>query len=66
MAIDQRDRDKELWTVQELAQKAGVTDGYIRRLLIDGELKGEKFGTQWMIRRREVERFLRERGKSLD
>ena len=52
----------QLLTTQEAAKIAGLTDSRIRQLLIeDKDLHGEKFGRQWMIRRSELERWMRER-----
>ena len=54
--------DKQLLTTQEAAEIAGLTDARIRQLLIeDTKLHGEKFGPVWMIRRSELERWLRQR-----
>jgi excisionase family DNA binding protein len=51
-----------LLTTQEAAEIAGVSDAYIRQLLLEGKrLRGEKFGRQWMIQRAELERWLKER-----
>lgn len=49
-------RDGQL-TVQQACDALGVTGGYIRRLLIRGELPGTKFGTQWSIRASDVEKL---------
>ena len=37
------------WTTQTLARAAGVTDSYIRYLLTNGYLRGEKFSRVWRI-----------------
>ena len=37
------------WGSTELAKAAGVTDGYIRRLMRDGDLQGYKIGKTWLI-----------------
>ncbi len=37
------------YTVSEYAEKMGKDPGNIRRMLIKGTLKGEKFGKQWII-----------------
>lgn len=44
-------------TVQQACAALGVTGGYIRRLLIRGDLPGTKFGTQWSIRASDVEKL---------
>jgi excisionase family DNA binding protein len=43
------EHDKPMGSV-ELAEKAGVSDAYIRRLCIDGRLPGAyKIGKTWLI-----------------
>ena len=37
------------WNTVTLAQAAGVTDAYIRYLLLNGTLQGEKFSRVWRI-----------------
>lgn len=55
----------ERWTVQKLARAAGLTDGRIRQLLIDGTIQGEKYGSEtggiWIIDSEEAARFLESR-----
>jgi hypothetical protein len=41
---------QEYWTTGDLAKAAGVTDSYIRRLLLTGKVRGEKHGRDWAIR----------------
>ena len=53
---------KDWWTTQELAQAADVTDAYIRYLLLNDQLQGDKFGRAWRIRDAEAQRFLEQRG----
>lgn len=48
----------KLISVTEAARHSGFTVGYIRRLLIEGRLKGEKVGSFWVIDIQELERFL--------
>jgi|LakMenEpi03Aug12_release.lakeMendotaPanAssembly.Ray.scaffolds.fasta_scaffold71624_2 excisionase family DNA binding protein len=41
-----------LMTVAEAANLIGCTVGYVRRLLIEGKLRGQKFGVRvWMVDR---------------
>ncbi len=49
------------WSTKQLAEAAGVTDAYIRRLLIDGRLDGYKLGREWLIPEEEAQRFIAER-----
>ncbi len=53
------------WTTKEIAAAAGVTEGYIRRLLGQGRLKGYKKGRDWLIPDEEAQRWLEERAKRL-
>jgi excisionase family DNA binding protein len=53
---------EEMWTAQQLAKRAGVSDAHIRRLLIRGEIEGEKFGHIWSVSDDEAARWLGERG----
>ena len=44
------------------ACETGVSDAHIRRLLIGGEIEGEKFGYVWSVSDDEAARWLGERG----
>lgn len=44
-------------TVQEVAERLGITDGRVRQLLLKNRLHGEKFGQLWVVNEDEVERF---------
>ena len=48
----------KLWSVTELAKAAGVTTQYIRLLLSEGKIVGQKAGNQWVISDSEAKRFL--------
>jgi len=53
---------KDDLTTRDAAQEAGVTDGYIRALLIDGTLRGHKLnGWLWIIDRRSFDEWLASR-----
>lgn len=47
--------DGKWLTVQEAELELGVTEGYIRRLLIKKRLPGEKMGGNWVIAREVVD-----------
>lgn len=47
--------DGKWLTVQEAEEELGVTEGYIRRLLINKKLPGEKIGGNWLISRETIE-----------
>ena len=49
MGGEQMENEGSDWTTQTLAAEAGVTDAYIRYLLIKGDLQGEKFSRVWRI-----------------
>ncbi len=55
-----------MWTTKQLAQRAGVSDAHIRRLLIAGEIRGEKFGRDWAVSDEEAMRWLAERGVDVE
>jgi len=51
-------------TTGEAAELAGVTDSYIRRLLIRGTLKGRKLNNWvWLVSQSEVERWIAQRNE---
>lgn len=53
---------KSIRTSRELAQEAGLTVSYIRRLLRNGIIKGEKpGGRDWLISDDEAKRWLEEK-----
>ena len=53
--------DKELLSTSEVAKKLGLTSGRVRQLLLSGELKGKKVGAFWVIERRKLERYLKQK-----
>lgn len=50
-------------TTRELAERAGVSQEYIRRLCAQGMLKAFKPGRDWFIHEEEADKFLRGRQK---
>lgn len=38
-----------MYSVKEAAQKLGISDGYCRRLLETGKIKGKKLGHDWVV-----------------
>jgi excisionase family DNA binding protein len=48
--------NKKLLTTQETAQLLGLSDGRVRRMILDGILKAEKFGSSNMIKRSDAEK----------
>jgi excisionase family DNA binding protein len=56
--MEDREDYKTIWTTQQLADKAGLTVSYIRRLLRKGIIKGEQPGRDWLIADSEARRFL--------
>lgn len=55
---EQQQQDKVFLTTRQVAEIVGVTVPYIRQLLIAGRLKGDKWGRDWRIERRELDRWL--------
>ena len=51
-------RTNQDWTTESLAKEAGVSSAWIRQLLIQGKIKGEKFGHIWRIPYVEGQRWL--------
>lgn len=52
-----------LYTVEDVAQKTGLTDRTIRNYLKDGRLKGKKIGGQWRFTADDVEALFRTPGE---
>ena len=57
--------DKQGYTVNELAEAAGVSTSYVRRLLGSGDIQGRKVGEGrrgvWYIPASEARRWLEDR-----
>lgn len=50
--------DNKWLTLAEAAELTGYTDGYLRRMLRNGELKGEKFSERlWLVDKRDAEKL---------
>lgn len=50
----------KLCPVKEAAEILGCSTGYVRRLLLDGELEGQKLGERvWAVERASLNRFNR-------
>lgn len=49
-------------TVAEACAIAGVSDGYMRRLLREGKVEGEKVGTTYLVLLASVKKFDRQPG----
>lgn len=52
------------WTITELAQKAGLSTGHIRYLILSGTLKATKRANTWFVGDAEVRRWLDDRAKN--
>lgn len=56
--------EDRLYTTPEVAKELGVTDGYIRRMIVEGKAQPSKqIGGTWLFTVEEIER-LRNRPKS--
>lgn len=55
------DLSAAVWTPRTLAEAADVTSSYIRYLLTNGTLRGQKMGGVWLIPYEEGQRWLAER-----
>ena len=55
-------QDETLYTATEASRLADLTDSsFIRRLLIDGVIKGRKLGNQWVVTGRDLREWLEHR-----
>ena len=55
-------KGKTQWTTNDLANAAGVDPARIRQLLLEGALRGEKLGRDWLVPNAEAKRWLESRG----
>lgn len=46
-----------LLTAKQVAAELNITDGYVRQLLISGELRGQKIGGRWLVEKKDFEDF---------
>ena len=44
---------------KEAGEIAGVTTGYIRRLLLQGRLKGKKIGRDWLVNKKSIQEYFK-------
>lgn len=49
--------DKKLLTTQETAELLGLSDGRIRRMILDGIIPAQKFGRVNMIKKSDAEKI---------
>jgi excisionase family DNA binding protein len=49
---------KRLMSITEAAKETGLSLSYLRRLVTEGRIKGEKIGSYWALDRRDLQRFL--------
>ena len=38
-----------MWSVTEAAQRMGISGQRVRRLLLEGRIKGKKIGSTWVV-----------------
>jgi excisionase family DNA binding protein len=38
-----------MYSTKEAAQKIGISDAHLRRLLAEGKIKGKKLGHDWVV-----------------
>jgi hypothetical protein len=57
------ERRRDMWTVKEVAEKAGLSTARIRQLLLDdrSQLKGNKVAGVWLVPDANVRRWLEQR-----
>lgn len=50
--------EDRLYTTPEVAKELGVTDGYIRRMIIEGKAQPkQRLGNNWLFTKEEIERL---------
>ena len=54
----------KIYSASDLARAAGVTPGYIARLINAGKIPATKLGTTWIIQARDAEEWLAKHSKS--
>lgn len=52
-------------TTTKAAQILGVAQSYIRQMILEGKIKAEKVGTDWMMTEKSLKNFKRQRKKSV-
>ena len=54
-------RHRDYMTSFRVAELTGLTIEYIRKLLINGKIKGEKLGNYWFVHSKDFKDFQRKR-----
>lgn len=49
---------EDVLTTKQVADRLGVTEGWVRALLISGQLEGTKHGRAWVVSADAIERYL--------
>lgn len=62
---EERENYQTQWTTVRLAEATGLTSDYVRQLLNQGVIKGEKVGRDWLVSDSEARRWMASR-KSKD
>lgn len=63
VGVNVPEEPKREWTTTELAERAGVSQAYVRQLILAGEIRARKVGRDWIISNTEAQRWLENRGK---
>lgn len=58
--------NKEQWTTTELAEAAGVSSAYLRRIMLEGRLQAVKVDRQWFIGNQAAQDFLNRKEKKCE
>lgn len=51
-----------MYSTKEAAEKLGITDAHLRRLLANGQIKGKKLGHDWVVLNLDYQRKRRPKG----
>jgi len=55
--------EKKMWSVKDAAEKLGISERRVRKLLEEGRIKGKKISGSWVVL--ELSYTKKRRGKSL-
>lgn len=54
------------WSIKEASEKTGYHPEYLRQLLSEGKIEGEKIGHMWLIKVSSLEDYIKEAQQSSD
>lgn len=54
------------WSIREASERTGYHPEYLRQLLSDGKIEGEKLGQMWLIKVESLQAYIKEAEQSND